>query len=98
MPNDRRRFARFDLPQNTLAFDEAGRELGRIERAGGGGLQIRTQNNGEELQPGHRFSLTVSSPAGARHTIPVEVRFRDGNLVGVQFLSRDLAGVMSALG
>ena len=90
MSKERRRFKRLPIPGDTIAIDGEGRRLGQVTLAGGGGIQIEalTADGERALQPGLRLRITVLEPAiDARHTVDVEVRFRNGQVVGVQFVT-----------
>ena len=85
---DRRQYSRFDLPDGTRAMDESGRLVGRVERAGAGGLQIRLDDGlATKPQVGQHTQLTVMDAQGRTHRLSVEVRFLDSGLMGVRFLS-----------
>ena len=84
---DRRQYSRFDLPDGTRAMDDAGRLVGRVERAGAGGLQIRLDDGFSSRPPvGQHTQLTVMDAQGRTHRLSVEIRFLDGGLMGVRFL------------
>ncbi len=90
MTDDHRRFQRLPLPNNTVVLDEAGRHLGRLTLAGGGGIQIEelTEDGKRVLQAGSRVRITIVEPAiSARHTVDIEVRYQQGNRVGAQFVA-----------
>ena len=91
---DRRRFKRLAIPDDTVAADGEGHPLGRITLAGGGGMQMEAlTTEGERiLQPGTRVRITVVEPSiGGRHTVEVEVKYRIGGTAGLQFVMADAA-------
>ena len=88
MARDQRRFERLELTEDALALDEAGRELGRISHAGGGGMLIHTgsEKAAAAFRPGQRLRITVLEPETEnRHTVSVVVRYQAGEAVGVEF-------------
>ena len=92
MSPDRRRYSRFDLPDGTQAMDESGRLIGRVERAGAGGLQIRL-DSGCEVKPqvGENRQFTVLDSKGRSHQLRVEIRFVQQDILGVRFLDHELS-------
>lgn len=87
MNSERRQFARFDVPEGALALDEAGRQLGRVTVAGGGGLAIALDAGVIPPAPGTNLLLTIVEPAlNARHAIDVVVRRQDEHSIGVEFV------------
>lgn len=85
---EQRRFERLQLPEDALAVDDAGRELGRVAQAGGGGMLIHTgsEQAAAGFQAGQRLRITVVEPrSDNRHTLSVVVRYRKGEAVGVEF-------------
>ncbi len=92
---DRRRFKRLAIPDDTIAEDAEGHPLGRITLAGGGGMQVEqlTPDGERALEPGKRVRITVVEPSlGSRHTVEVEVKYRSGGTAGLQFVLTDAAG------
>ncbi len=88
---DRRRFKRLAIPDDTFAEDGEGHRLGRITLAGGGGMQAEelTSEGERVLLPGHRVRITVVEPSiASRHTVDVEVKYRSGNMAGLQFVAQ----------
>ncbi len=88
MAHEKRRFERLQLPEDALAVDDAGRELGRVAQAGGGGMLIHTgsEQAAAGFQAGQRLRITVVEPrTDNRHTLSVVVRYRKGEAVGVEF-------------
>ncbi len=90
MIEERRRFQRLHIPEDTSALDAEGNHLGRVSLVGGSGMRIEALSpEGEQaLQPGRRLRITVVEPAiGSAHTAFVEVRHRTGDIVGVEFVA-----------
>jgi hypothetical protein len=87
---ERRRYIRLDLSEDIRAVDSDGRDLGRVERVGAGGVQIRlaSEVSAREFIPGAQFELSIVEPGSVRNDFKVEVRVCDGDLLGVQFLNR----------
>lgn len=87
---EQRRFPRYHVPENAIAYDESGRKLGRVSQAGGGGMLIDIAGEGilpAEFPTGRRLRVTVVEPAtNARNTIDVEVRYSSFNGVGAEFV------------
>lgn len=86
---ERRKFVRLDLSENVRAIDEEGRDIGRVEKVGAGGLQIRL-NDGAKLQQfkkGSQFELKVVESGSMQQRFKVEVRVCSGDILGVQFLN-----------
>ena len=86
---EQRRFIRLDLTDDVRALDSKGRDIGRVEKVGGGGMQIRLGENVSEEQysPGTTHHLSVVEPGNIRNEVKVEVRGREGKVLGVQFLN-----------
>lgn len=88
--DDRRAFPRFPISDHAVAVDEKGATLGRVSSAGGGGMTIHADSStvAEQLEPGRRLKVTVVEPDNrVSNTVDVEVRYRSGTEVGVQFIS-----------
>ena len=87
--DDRRQFPRLELSEDAFAVDEKdGAELGRVSQAGGGGFLIypATPDAIKKLTVGNRLRITVKEPRSkAANTVEVEVRYRKGDALGVQF-------------
>ncbi len=88
---ERRQFPRFAVPENAEAYDEAGRKLGRVSQAGGGGMLIDTAGQGldpGDFPAGRQMRVTVLEPATrARNTIDVVVRYATAAGIGAQFVT-----------
>lgn len=87
--SEQRRYPRYDVTENLMAFDYRGQELGRIEKVGGGGMQVRlsTQLAGCTLNTGSELLVDILEAGQLRHTIRVEVRFRDSHVLGLRFMN-----------
>ena len=86
---DRRRFRRLELTEDTFAVDESGVKLGRVTQAGGGGMQVEAVDADvlDRMALGARMRLTIVEPAtGTANAMSVEVRHVDGLQVGMQFV------------
>lgn len=86
---ERRRFIRLDLSDNVRAIDGRGRDIGRVEKVGAGGMQIRLTGSipPEGYDPGARIDISIIEPGNVRNDFKVEVRVREGQLLGVEFLN-----------
>ncbi len=94
MSDERRRFKRLPIPDDTIAKTPDGRYLGRITEAGGGGMQIEdlSEDGLRELKVGERVRVTVVEPTiNASHSVEVQVRYQSGGKVGVQFVAEKAA-------
>jgi len=87
--SEQRRFVRLDLTEDVRALDEQGQEIGRVEKVGAGGMQIRMSDGSrqQEFRRGARMQIKVVEPGNVQQEFHVEIRVCDGNLLGVQFLS-----------
>jgi hypothetical protein len=87
---DRRQFVRLDLQENVRALDAMGRDLGRVEKVGAGGMQVRLSEGAsvEQFTPGAQLDISIVEPGDVRNTFKVEVRMCEGGLLGLQFLSQ----------
>jgi hypothetical protein len=87
--SDRRQFLRIKVPADAVALDEQGKELGRVEEAGGGGMRVRLGADGKPPAPGSRLKITVVEPGtnNVIHTASVLVRFCEGAVLGLEFVS-----------
>ncbi len=89
MDQERRRYKRLPIPEDTIAVNDAGETLGKVTLAGGGGIQLENITGAGEraLQTGARVRITVLEPKiGARHSAEVEVIYRKGSRAGLQFV------------
>ena len=86
---EQRRYPRYEVTDELMAFDYRGQELGRIETIGGGGMQIRlsTQLAGCTLAAGSQLVVDVFEAGEIRDTIRVAVRFRDAHVLGLEFVN-----------
>ena len=86
---NRRQFLRIQVPADAVALDEQGKKLGRVEEAGGGGMRIRLEAEGKAPAEGSRLKITVVEPGTDHviHTANVLVRYCQGTLLGLEFLS-----------
>ena len=89
MDNDRRQFLRIKVPEDAVALDEQGNKLGRVEEAGGGGMRVRLEAEEKAPAEGSRITIQVVEPGTDHviHTASVLVRYREGTLLGLEFLS-----------
>ncbi len=83
---ERRKFLRLDLTEDVRAFDATGQDIGRVEKVGAGGMQIRLSNSHARFQPGERMVIKVVEPGNIQQQFNVEVRVCDADILGVQFL------------
>jgi hypothetical protein len=86
---EQRRFPRYEVSDELMAFDFRGQELGRIEKIGGGGMQVRlsTQLAGCTLVRGSQLLVDVFESGKLRHTIRVAVTFRHPHVLGLEFVN-----------
>ncbi len=86
---ERRKFVRLDLAENVRALDKMGRDIGRVEKVGAGGMQIRLSDGvpGDQFGPGSTMEISIVEPGNVRNHFKVEVRVCEGKLLGVQFLN-----------
>jgi hypothetical protein len=86
---ERRKFVRLDLTENVRAIDNQGRDIGRVEKVGAGGMQIRLNEEGpaQKFEHGAHMQIKIVEPGNVQQQFEVEVRVCDGKLLGVQFLS-----------
>jgi hypothetical protein len=89
MSNNRRQFERLKLSEDAVALSDSGLRLGKVATAGGGGFLIypATPEATIVLTPGKRLTITVHEPKqNINSMVDVEVRYRDGEAVGVEFV------------
>ena len=93
MEKDRRQFLRLQVPADAVALDEQGKTLGRVEEAGGGGMRIRLAAQGTGPAAGSLLKITVVEPGTNHviHTASVVVRYCEGALLGLEFVSEGAA-------
>ena len=84
---NRRRFVRLDLTEDVRAIDAEGQEIGRVEKVGAGGMQIRISSSERKYPAGSHMQIKVVEPNNVQQHFNVEVRVCDGDLLGVQFLN-----------
>ena len=88
--NNRRRFERLAIPEDAVAVDENGRQLGRVKEAGGGGMTVFTDNAGilSELPLGRQMRLTIVEPhTGTATVMDVEIKYVRTDCVGMEFVT-----------
>jgi hypothetical protein len=91
---NRRQFERLRLSEDAIALDQAGKKLGKVSSAGGGGFLIYPASPDATglLAPGKRLTITVHEPKqNVNSTVDVEVRYRDGEAIGVEFIGGEAA-------
>ena len=95
MSNDRRQFERLEIAEDAIATDDGdGCELGRVSQGGGGGFLIypATAAAVKKLEVGRRLRGTIREPGSkASNTVDIEVRYRKGDALGVQFVNTEKA-------
>ena len=86
---ERRKFVRLDLTENVRALDGDGQDIGRVEKVGAGGMQIRISEFCPQqiFELGSHMEIKIVEPGNVQQQFKVEVRVCDGDLLGVQFLS-----------
>jgi PilZ domain-containing protein len=86
---ERRKFVRLDLAENVRAVDSNGQDIGRVEKVGAGGMQIRISEfcPKQAFELGSQMQIKIVEPGNVQQQFKVEVRVRDGDLLGVQFLN-----------
>jgi PilZ domain len=84
-----RRFLRFDLSEDVRAVDTLGHDIGRVEKVGAGGLQIRLSDPSRATQfaQGSQFELKIVEGGNTEQRFKVEVRVCHGDLLGLQFMA-----------
>ena len=83
---ERRKFVRLDLTENVRAFNADGQDIGRVEKVGAGGMQIRL-SDGHQYPPGFKMEIKIVEPGNVQQQFNVEVRVCQGDILGVQFLN-----------
>jgi hypothetical protein len=83
----RRRFQRIALPEEAIAIDQAGHQLGRVCQVSGGGFLIYPALAVARMPVGQRMTITVvEPPTNTSNSVNVEVRYHNANAVGVSFV------------
>ncbi len=75
--------------RKAFALSDSGQKVGKVSTAGGGGFLIfpATPEATGVLTPGRRLTITVHEPKqNVNSTVDVEVRYREGQAVGVEFV------------
>lgn len=83
---ERRRYLRLDVTSDVRALTEQGQFIGRVEKVGAGGLQIRASSP-HQYQTGSQFVIHVVEPNKEQQRFKVEIRVCDGSMLGVQFIA-----------
>ncbi len=88
--DERRRFIRLDMTENVRAVDNMGRDIGRVEKVGAGGMQIRLADTvpTSQFEQGSQMEISIVEPGDVKSTVKVEVRVLDGRILGVEFLNQ----------
>lgn len=87
---ERRRFQRLSITEHAYAIDDAGRQLGRVSLASGGGIQVQADSVAvaQQLSVGQKLRITVVEPGpDTRHTMDMIVRSREGTTIGLEFIT-----------
>ncbi len=86
---ERRKFVRLDLTENVRAITNDDRDIGRVEKVGAGGMQIRLNDaeSTDNYKPGSRLHIKVVEPGNVQQQFDIEVRVCEGKILGVQFLN-----------
>lgn len=87
--SENRKFLRFELSEDVRAVDTQGHDIGRVEKVGAGGMQIRLNNASglPQFRQGSQFDLNIVESGNTPQQFRVEVRVCNGDLLGVQFLA-----------
>lgn len=85
---ERRRYIRLDVSGDVKAFDANGFYIGRVDRVGGGGIQIRLtpEAGSRSYEIGSLIDIRIVEPGSEEQKFHVEVRDRSGDILGVRFL------------
>jgi hypothetical protein len=85
---ERRRYIRLDVSGDVKAFDSEGFYIGRVDRVGGGGVQIRVapESSGQSYEIGSIMDIRIVEPGSEEQRFHVEVRDRHDDILGVRFL------------
>ena len=95
MPTDqnRRRYVRLEVTEETIAVDARGRQIGRVTQASGGGITVTASSQAvaHGLDIGERLQVTVMEPRSqTRNTIDVVLRRKSGDQLGFEFVTGGL--------
>ncbi len=87
-PAAQRRFARLQVPGKVIALDDDGNQLGQISEVSGGGAQLILSSavNANQFVTGTRVHLSIVENGNIAEQLWVEVRYVDGDKVGLKFL------------
>jgi hypothetical protein len=87
--SERRKFVRLDLKEDVRALDAEGRDIGRVEKVGAGGMQVRLNDGvpADQFQPGTQLDISILEPGNVRNQFKVEVRVCAVGVLGLQFLN-----------
>ncbi len=86
---NRRRFARIEITENTVAVDETGFQLGHVRQASGGGMKVIADSlaAAQRMPLGKQMEITVVEPStSTSNSFNVEIRHVDGVTIGMEFL------------
>lgn len=93
MADNRRRYVRLDVTEETIAVDARGRELGKVTQASGGGITVHAPSAAVAagLEIGERMQVTVMEPkTQTRNTIDVVLRRKSDRDLGFEFVTGGL--------
>lgn len=87
-PAAQRRFTRLQVPGKVVALDDDGNELGQISEVSGGGAQLTLSSavSASQFATGTRVHLSIVENGNIAEQLWVEVRYVDGDKVGLKFL------------
>jgi len=87
---NRRRHERLSMTEHAIALDDKGRELGKVVKAGGGGVTIESASSdaAARVPMGERLQVTILEPGTqTRNTIDMILRHRVGTQLGFEFVT-----------
>lgn len=87
---NRRHFERLTLTDRAFAVDGAGSTLGHVRMVSGGGMLVCECGPDvlATMAVGRQLRVTIVEPdLGTTNVMDVEVRYIDGNGVGMQFIT-----------
>lgn len=93
MGDNRRRYVRLDVSEETVAVDARGREIGKVTQASGGGITVLAASSAvaDGLEIGERLQVTVMEPkTQTRNTIDVVLRRKSDRDLGFEFVTGGL--------